>query len=741
MMSTKPEQYLKIGDWWYLPQQDKLVKLNDQGEITETAIFDNLCQKAMHYFIANAGRLITRDELLADVWGVRDVSDGRISRVIRVLRNTLGDNSREPIYIETISKRGFRFIAPIAEVAVSEASPTEIAVAQTSSQSSSQSFSQNSSQSADQIAGESTAPAIPNAVIVTTKRFRMKWGALLVSIAALCLFMLIKFWPSQEQHSQPFVRYSAITSLVGLEFDPAVSPDGRYLAFVYRPEQAAGTQLMLQDLQTNEIRVLFGSDHAISGPSWHPQAESIAFMHTQRGQKCEILSVPIELGHTGHASAEQLTECGINTLAGRLNWSSDGEFLVYPSWEAQEQSMHLKMLKLIGGQQERLTVPPQTSFGDYAARFAKNGKHLAFLRYMGDGTAQIWLIDLETRASRKIVHLHGSTPFNIDFWDENHLVFPTSSAELRSINIHTLEETVLAHTESVAHEVVVTAQQKIFVSMGELRKTNIKKISNPMFAKVEDSRLIYQSSRNDSSAVASPKDDGPVAVFSSRSSLPQIWFYYPDGKQVQVSHFTQVHSLRTMEFSPDGERLLANVGDAIWIFSSEHEPVKLSMPNQTVLEPSWSADGAQVYFVSGEKGRWQVLKANVATGEQTFVSNRLDYYRESSDGVYQVIRDVTLNKYFLTFTGRDERIELPISSESYMHPHMVLRAEHLYFSFNTQQQSFSILSYHIKTGVLQDTGLKIPNSTRRFTVSNSEMYILLPVGDYGNLDVAEVILP
>ena len=93
-MSSKPEQLLKVGDWWYLPEQDKLVKIGMHGDITETAALDNLCHKALSYFILNAGRLVTRDEILADVWGVRDVSDGRISRVIRVIRVALGDDSR-----------------------------------------------------------------------------------------------------------------------------------------------------------------------------------------------------------------------------------------------------------------------------------------------------------------------------------------------------------------------------------------------------------------------------------------------------------------------------------------------------------------------------------------------------------------------------------------------------------------------------------------------------------------------
>ena len=52
-MSSKPEQQLKVGDWWYIPEQDKLVKINENGELTQTADLDNLCQKAINYFILN----------------------------------------------------------------------------------------------------------------------------------------------------------------------------------------------------------------------------------------------------------------------------------------------------------------------------------------------------------------------------------------------------------------------------------------------------------------------------------------------------------------------------------------------------------------------------------------------------------------------------------------------------------------------------------------------------------------
>ena len=116
-MTIKPDSHLQVGEWQYLPEQDKLVQFGPDGKIAITAELDNLSQKVANYFIVKAGKLVTKDELLQDVWGIRDVSDGRVTRVIRVLRVALGDDTREPRYIETIPKRGYRFIAQVSEVA------------------------------------------------------------------------------------------------------------------------------------------------------------------------------------------------------------------------------------------------------------------------------------------------------------------------------------------------------------------------------------------------------------------------------------------------------------------------------------------------------------------------------------------------------------------------------------------------------------------------------------------------
>jgi DNA-binding response OmpR family regulator len=64
----------------------------------------------------NAQRLVTKDELLDAVWGHRHVSESVLKTIINQLRNQLGDDPRAPRYIETLNRRGYRFVAQVAPV-------------------------------------------------------------------------------------------------------------------------------------------------------------------------------------------------------------------------------------------------------------------------------------------------------------------------------------------------------------------------------------------------------------------------------------------------------------------------------------------------------------------------------------------------------------------------------------------------------------------------------------------------
>jgi DNA-binding winged helix-turn-helix (wHTH) protein len=60
------------------------------------------------------GQVVSKDELFRAVWPETIVSEGVLTSRIRELRQALGDAAGKARYIETVSRRGYRFIAPIA---------------------------------------------------------------------------------------------------------------------------------------------------------------------------------------------------------------------------------------------------------------------------------------------------------------------------------------------------------------------------------------------------------------------------------------------------------------------------------------------------------------------------------------------------------------------------------------------------------------------------------------------------
>ncbi|HKV99935.1 MAG TPA: winged helix-turn-helix domain-containing protein, partial [Vicinamibacterales bacterium] len=67
--------------------------------------------------VRHAGRLVTKEALLAEVWPDAFVEEGILAVHISALRKALGDASRPPAYIETVARSGYRFIAPVTTAA------------------------------------------------------------------------------------------------------------------------------------------------------------------------------------------------------------------------------------------------------------------------------------------------------------------------------------------------------------------------------------------------------------------------------------------------------------------------------------------------------------------------------------------------------------------------------------------------------------------------------------------------
>jgi pimeloyl-ACP methyl ester carboxylesterase/DNA-binding winged helix-turn-helix (wHTH) protein len=100
---------------------------SDRGELLRGTSAIALAPKAfslLQYLAGHAGRLVPKQELLDAVWPDVFVGEAVLKGTIRDVRRALGDDSREPRFIKTAHRRGYRFVAPVDIGAGAEAGPS-----------------------------------------------------------------------------------------------------------------------------------------------------------------------------------------------------------------------------------------------------------------------------------------------------------------------------------------------------------------------------------------------------------------------------------------------------------------------------------------------------------------------------------------------------------------------------------------------------------------------------------------
>lgn len=71
----------------------------------------------LHLLVENAGRLLTRERMLEEVWPDVAVEEGNLNHTISILRKALGEQAAGQSYIETVPRVGYRFVVPVTEIA------------------------------------------------------------------------------------------------------------------------------------------------------------------------------------------------------------------------------------------------------------------------------------------------------------------------------------------------------------------------------------------------------------------------------------------------------------------------------------------------------------------------------------------------------------------------------------------------------------------------------------------------
>src|SRR6516162_10877492 len=106
-MSFKEQEMYQFGPF-ALDPTERVVLRDGTPLIVTPKVFDTLL-----CFVRNPGRVLTKDELLKEIWPDTFVEEVNLAVNISTLRKVLGENPQEVRYIATIPGRGYKFVAEV----------------------------------------------------------------------------------------------------------------------------------------------------------------------------------------------------------------------------------------------------------------------------------------------------------------------------------------------------------------------------------------------------------------------------------------------------------------------------------------------------------------------------------------------------------------------------------------------------------------------------------------------------
>jgi DNA-binding winged helix-turn-helix (wHTH) protein len=105
----------RFGPYTLDPAAYRLLRDADPG--TEVVQLSPKIIDLLLYLVARQPALVSKEDLFKALWPDVAVTDNALTQAVSELRQALGDDSSKPVYVQTVARRGYRFIAPVTTTA------------------------------------------------------------------------------------------------------------------------------------------------------------------------------------------------------------------------------------------------------------------------------------------------------------------------------------------------------------------------------------------------------------------------------------------------------------------------------------------------------------------------------------------------------------------------------------------------------------------------------------------------
>jgi Tol biopolymer transport system component/DNA-binding winged helix-turn-helix (wHTH) protein len=622
----KTQEIFEFGPYRLQPVERLLLRNGEPIALT-AKVFDLLV-----VLVENPGTLLEREKLLKTLWPDSFIEENNVTVNVSTLRKVLSEGGGQVQYIETVPKRGYRFVAEVRHESTAEA----------------------------------VLPEPPSAVVVSPTNSRLgirpiyAIGITAFLLTALGVAGLLRFSGAEPP---PVLDALPLTSYPGSEYSPTISPDGTRVAFTWQAPNGAVPGIYVKVIGAGDAIRLTGANEATTDPAWSPDGTQLAAIREIPGATDEpapeIVVMPA-VGGTARKVAEFHPFREVH--GGLLTWSSDGKWLLVSSREPADAPLSITAISVENGQRRAITSPPRTYLGDGHPSLSPDGRSLVFSRNVTSIVGDYYLLeispsDLSTRGEPKRLTFFENQTGGASWMPNGREIVFSAGPPLGGSRLFLLPVKRTAKAGELQPIPYIGIDGRAPV----ISRPNGRTPSRLVYEKISQQYSLWRrdlssgkpagatswapSTRMDQSPDISP-DGKRVTFASTRSGNWEIWTCEVSGLNcAQLTSFGRSFS-RCPRWSPDGTQIVfdsrvAGNADIFVIGAGGGKARQLTTETSNDILPSWSADGRFIYFSSNRTGESKIWRIPSAGGSASLVSERIgEGPQQSRDGkwVYFVKR-------------------------------------------------------------------------------------------------------
>ncbi|MBD1581129.1 winged helix-turn-helix domain-containing protein [Pseudoalteromonas sp. S16_S37] len=557
----------------------------------------------LYFLIQHAGEVVSRQALLENVWGNRQVSDDAIRRVVKKIRVALGDDAKEPKYIKTIPMQGYVLIAPVQ--AVGE-------------------YNHKGSLS-----------------LLNLVEHKLKWqhflwlqfGLFLLLFSGAYLYILKSQQSDVLVVNDDKLHIELLTQMSGSEINGSYHPKHNTLLFIYRENNDSPFALYRKNLTTGLVHRLSFDNNSYFSAFFSDDGQYVAYSKdTPTGMQSFIA----KYDDKGLLDAKLLHFNFAHVYL--LSFGKDNDTLYVSAPSSGHNSLKQNAIYSYSVSQKQIqqvTFPFVKGRGDYAAKLSPDGRHLAVLRNMSERRYHLLIHDLE---QQNIV-----SEVNLSFFASNLVWLQNSSQELAITSFkgdvfyfdtRTEQLTEQQHSAPGLNDAFYSCGEKcLFMRQHHMNYKDSLEVKNP-YSTADITSLSHFPNPN---ADFNPIYDhtGDSIYFTSKNSQHAYIKSLDKNGQEQILHtFNARHIITRLSLNSEGTKLTGKIEERIFVLDiASKQFTRVSLVEEQVGIPHWSQSGQSIYYSRLEGVEDVLYRYDLSTGKKVKVEKGLTERKELANGM------------------------------------------------------------------------------------------------------------